>query len=93
LENDLEYERKLKEECEKSNYLLKKSEIDLNEKNDMLEREKTNLINNLDDAFKKNTRLTDDLLLANRTISDNSIELENLNNNIKIQCDNIDTLR
>jgi hypothetical protein len=68
-------------------------EIDLNEKNDILEREKENLINNLDDALKKNSRLTDDLLLANRTISDNAIELEKLNNNINIQYDNINTLR
>jgi hypothetical protein len=45
LENSVETERKLKEECEKTNYLLKKSEIDLNEKNDLLEREKTNLTN------------------------------------------------
>jgi hypothetical protein len=83
----------MKEECEKSNYLLKKLEIDLNEKNDILEREKENLINNLDDALKKNSRLTDDLLLANRTISDNAIELEKLTEDVIIQYDHINTLR
>merc|ERR1711964_383044 len=55
------------EECEKTNYLLKKSEIDLNEK--------------------------DDLLLSNRTIADNTIEIDKLNKNILISTEQINSLR
>jgi len=43
--------------------------------------------------MKKNARLTDDLLLANRTIADNSTEIDKLNYNVNVQLDHINTLR
>merc|ERR1712098_839718 len=66
LQEQVLQERLAKEDCQKSNYELKQNEMSLISKVDLLNREKLNLQNHLDDANKKISSLTDDVAKLNK---------------------------
>jgi predicted nucleic acid-binding Zn-ribbon protein len=65
LQNQVLQERLAKEDYQKSNYELKQNEMLLISKVDLLNREKTNLQNQIDDANKKIASLTENLSKLN----------------------------
>jgi hypothetical protein len=66
LQEQVLQERLAKEDCQKSNYELKQNEMSLISKVDLLNREKLNLQNHLDDANKKISALTDEMAKLNK---------------------------
>jgi hypothetical protein len=72
----LNKERKIKEQYQNENNIIKQNEIELKEKINSTNRENNNLNQRLEDALIRNKNLSDELNSSNKKLNNISYELE-----------------